>query len=66
MKGKTYVYGRVPYYDPRIQNISYHYTYVGKRDNGETRKIMGILLKRSLIHGPFVPIMKIVGDTSIY
>ena len=66
MKGKTYVYERVPYYDPRIQNISYHYRYVGKRDNGETRKIRGILLKRSLIHGPLVPIMKIVGDTGIY
>ena len=30
VKGKTYVYERIPYYNPRIRNTSYHYRYVGR------------------------------------
>jgi len=55
-KGKTYVYERVPYYNPRIKNTSYHYRYMGKKDNGGTRKVRIILPRRSLIHGPLIPI----------
>ena len=65
VKGKTYVYERVPYYNPRIRNTSYHYRYVGRKDNGETRKIRSALPRRSLIHGTFIPIMKIVNDMGI-
>ena len=65
MKGKTFVYERVPYYNPRIRNTSYHYRYVGRKDHGEIRKIRNALPIRSLIHGPFIPIMKIVNDIGI-
>ena len=43
MKGKTYVYGRVQYFNPKIRNISYHYRHVGRKDNGWIRKIRGAL-----------------------
>ena len=65
VKGKTFVYERVPYYNPRIRNTSYHYRYVSRKDNGKTRKIRSALPIRSLIHGPFIPIMKIVNDMGI-
>jgi transposase len=65
VKGKTYVYERVPYYNPKIKNTSYHYRYVGSKDNGGIRKIRSALPIRSLIHGPFIPIMKIVNDIGI-
>ena len=65
VKGKTYVYERVPYYNPKIRNTSYHYRYVGRKDDGGIRKIRSILPRRSLIHGPFIPIMKIVNDLGI-
>ena len=65
VKGKTYVYERVPYYNPKIRNTSYHYRYVGRREDGETRKVRSILPRRSLIHGPFIPIMKIVNAFGI-
>ena len=65
VKGKTYVYERVPYYNPKIKNTSYHYRYAGRKDNGETRKIRSVLPRRSLIHGPFIPIMKIVKEIGI-
>ena len=65
MKGKTYVYERVPYYNPKIRNTSYHYRYVGRKGNGEIRKIRSALPRRSLIRGPFIPIMKIVKEMSI-
>ena len=65
VKGKTYVYERIPYYNPKIRNTSYHYRYVGRNDNGEIRKIRSVFPKRSLIHGPFIPIMKIVRDIGI-
>ena len=65
VKGKTYVYERIPYYNPKIKNTSYHYRYVGKKDDGGVRKIRSVLPKRSLIHGPFIPIMKIVRDIGI-
>ncbi len=56
VQGKTYVHERVLYYNPKIKNTSYHCRYVGRKDNGETRKIRSILPRRSLIHGPFIPI----------
>ena len=55
VKGKTYVYERVPYYNPRIRNTSYHYRYVGRKDHGEIRKIRSSLPIRSLVRGPFIP-----------
>lgn len=60
IKGKTYVYERVPYHNSKIKNTSYHYRYVGRKDNGGTRKVRNVLPRRSLIHGPFIPIMSIV------
>ena len=65
VKGKTYVYERVPYYNPKIRNTSYHYRYVGRKDNGGTRKVRSVLPRRSLIHGPFMPIMGIVNAFGI-
>ena len=65
VKGKTYVYERIPYYNPKIRNTSYHYRYIGRKDHGETRKIRSVLPRRSLIHGPFIPIMNIVRDIGI-
>ena len=65
VKGKTYVYERIPYYNPRIRNTSYHYRYVGRKDDGGIRKIRSVLPRRSLIHGPFIPIMKIIDDMGI-
>jgi transposase len=56
VNGKIYVYERVPYYNPGIRNTSYHYRYIGKKEEGETRKVRGILPRRSLIHGPFIPL----------
>ena len=29
VKGKTCVYERIPYYNTKIRNTSYHYRYVG-------------------------------------
>ena len=52
VNGQIYVYERVPYYDKSLNNTKYHYRYVGKEINGETKKIRSILLKRSLIYGP--------------
>ena len=65
VKGKTYVYERVPYYNPKIRNTSYHYKYVGRNDNGKIRKIRSVLPRRSLIHGPFIPIMKVFKEMGI-
>ena len=65
VKGKTYVYERIPYYNPKIRNTSYHYRYVGRKGNGEIRKIWSVLSKRSLIHGPFIPIIKAVREMGI-
>jgi hypothetical protein len=50
VKGKTYVYERIPYYNPKIRNTSYHYRYMGRKDDGGIRKIRSVLTKRSLIH----------------
>ena len=65
VNGKTYVYERVPYYNSKIQNTSYHYRYIGKKDSGEIRKIRSVLPRRSLIHGPFIPLMSIVDALGI-
>lgn len=46
-----------PYYNSRIKNTSYRYRYVGKKENGEIR--------RSLIHGPFIPLHGIAREASL-
>ncbi len=60
VKNQIYVYERTPYYDSKLKNTKYHYKYVGKEINGETKRIRSILPRRSLIYGPFIPIMKII------
>ena len=60
-----YVYERTPYYDRTLKNTKYHYKYVGREVNGEARKIRSVLPRRSLICGPFIPIMRIVRDLGI-
>ena len=65
VKGKTYVYERVPYYNPKIRNAGYHYRYVGRKDDGGIRKIRSVSPRRSLIYRPFIPIMNIVNDLGI-
>ena len=65
VNGQVYIYERTPYYDKTLKNTKYHYKYVGKEVNGEARKIRSVLPKRSLICGPFIPIMKIVRDMGI-
>jgi hypothetical protein len=52
VKGKTYVYERIPYYNPKIGNTIYHYRYAGRKNDGGIRKIRSVLPKSSLIHGP--------------
>ena len=52
-------------HNPKIRNTSYHYRHVGGKDNGDTKKIRSIRPRRSLIHDPFIPIMKIVRDIGI-
>lgn len=37
-KLKTYVYEKIPYYNPYIRNTNYHNWYVGRNDNGEIKK----------------------------
>ena len=46
VKRKTYVYGRIPYYNPKIGNTSYHYRYFGRKDDDRIRKIRSILRKK--------------------
>ena len=65
VKGKTYVYERVPYYNPRIKNTSYHYRYIGRKENGQTRRIRSVLPRRSLIHGPFIPLLAMINALGI-
>ena len=60
-----YVYERTPYYDRTLKNTKYHYKYVGKEVDGETRKISSVLPRKSLISGPFIPIMEIFRDMGI-
>ena len=42
VNGQIYMYERAPYYDRSLNNTKYHYRYVGKEINGETKKIRGI------------------------
>ena len=65
VKGKTYVYEQVSYYNPKIRNTGYHYRYIGRKVNGETKKIRSVLPRWSLIYGPFIAIMKIVREIGI-
>ena len=59
---KIYVYEREPYYNSRIKNTSNRYSYVGNKENG---KIRITLPRRSLIHGPFIPLLGIVREASL-
>ena len=65
VNGSVYVYERIPYYDPVIRNTKYHYKYAGKEDKGEVKKVRSVLPRRSLIYGPFIPIMDIVKQLNI-
>ncbi|OWP56688.1 MAG: hypothetical protein B2I17_04630 [Thermoplasmatales archaeon B_DKE] len=56
----TYVYERTPYYDPTIKNTKYHYKYVGRETGGEVKKVRSFFLRRSLIYGPFIPLLTVV------
>ncbi len=60
VSGVTYVYERTPYYDPAIKNTKYHYKYMGRETGGEVKKVRSVLPKRSLIYGPFIPLLSIV------
>jgi len=60
VSGATYVYERTPYYDPAIRNTKYHYKYVGRETGGEVKKVRSVLPRRSLIYGPFIPVLSIV------
>ncbi|MCL4480523.1 MAG: hypothetical protein M1113_03440 [Candidatus Thermoplasmatota archaeon] len=55
----------MPYYNPRIKNTSYHYRYTGKKEGGETNKVRSVLPRRSLVHGPFIPLTGIVNAIGI-
>jgi len=65
VSGATYVYERTPYYDPAIKNTKYHYKYVGRETGGEVKKVRSILPRRSLIYGPFVPVLSVVESLGI-
>jgi hypothetical protein len=56
---------KVLYYNPMIKDTNYHYKYIGRKGNGETWKIRSVLPRRRLIHGSFIPIMKIVNASGI-
>ena len=59
VNGHIYMYKRTPYYDSKIKNTKYHYRYIGTEINGRTKRIRSILPRRSLIYGPFIPLLKI-------
>ena len=59
VNGRIYVYERTPYYDKTIKNTKYHYKYIGTEINGKTKRIRSTLPRRSLIYGPFIPLLKI-------
>ncbi|MHB8358145.1 MAG: hypothetical protein ACYDCP_01400 [Thermoplasmataceae archaeon] len=48
-----------------IKNTKYHYKYAGKETDGDVRKVRSVLPKRSLIYGPFIPILDIVNQIGI-
>ncbi|MHB1440289.1 MAG: IS1634 family transposase [Cuniculiplasma sp.] len=66
VKGEIYVYDRTPYYDPVTRNTKYHYRYVGKETGGEIRKVRSVLPRRSLIYGPFIPILAITDQIGLH
>ncbi len=39
------------YNDPSTKNTKYHYSYVGKDDNGEVKRVISTLPKLSPIYG---------------
>ncbi|MGC8645293.1 MAG: hypothetical protein ACP5UO_03375, partial [Thermoplasmata archaeon] len=65
VNGHIYVYERTPYYDKGIRNTKYHYRYIGTEINGEIKKIRSILPRRSLIYGPFIPLLRITESIGI-
>ena len=65
VNGQVYVYERTPYYDRTLKNTKYHYKYVGKEVDGVPRRVRSDLPRRSLVSGPFIPIMRVVSDMRI-
>lgn len=65
VSGVTYVYERTPYYDPAIKNTKYHYKYVGRETGGEVKKVRSVIPRRSLVYGPFIPVLSIVESFGI-
>ena len=65
VNGQEYVYERTLYFDRTLKNTKYHYKYVGKEVDGVPRMVRGDLPRRSLVSGPFVPIMRVVSDMGI-
>ena len=63
--GAVYIYDRTPYYDPSTKNTKYHYKYAGKEIGEEVKKVRSTLPKRSLIYGPFIPLLKIVAELGL-
>ena len=63
--GQEYVYERTLYFDRILKNTKYHYKYVGKEVDGVPKGVRSVLPRRSLVSGPFIPIMRIVRDMGI-
>ena len=63
--GAVYIYDRTPYYDPSTKNTKYHYRYAGKEIGDEVKKVRSTLPKRSLIYGPFIPLLEIVRELGL-
>jgi transposase len=62
VRGTVYVYERTPYYDSKTKNTKYHYRYAGKETGGEVKKVRSLLPRRSLIYGPFIPLLSMVRE----
>ena len=63
--GAVYIYDRTPYYDSTTKNTKYHYRYAGKEIGKEVKKVRSTLPRRSLIYGPFIPLMEIVRELGL-
>ena len=59
------MYERTLYFDRTLKNTKYHYKYVGKEVGGVPRRVRSELPRRSLVSGPFIPIMRVVSDMGI-
>ena len=65
VNGQVYVYERTLYFDRTLKNTKYHYKYVGKEVDGVPKRVRSVLPRRSLVSGPFIPIMRVVRDMGI-